>query len=233
MIVLTGDSWGVCEWSKNCIIEGPGLASYVNKCETSVNLSRGGSSNTQALDRLENFLSRYSPADDDIFIWVVSGPNRCITDIDSFLNSTTNLSNSLYNLLIASLTRANTIAKNKNFKLKLVGGVCDLNDINPINFSNLEFSVPSWCTLLLPDYATSIFEQDFISDIGPLIKKKYPLLLNEWISLANIANLKSKGWRRMKYTYFKTDGIHPDRAGHMVLLRTIFPDWVEYYKEYP
>ena len=232
MIILTGDSWGVGEFDKNFLIGGPGIASYITLCEPSVNLSRGAGSNTLALDRLENFLTSYTPTNEDIFLWIVTGPNRCITDLTSFLNTSDSLIKSLEQLLSESLSRANSISKKYNIKLKLIGGLCDLNTFSDSNYSNLEITVPSWGSLLIENYNYSIIEQDFIRNIGPIVKDKYPRLLEEWIELSEVAIRKDTDWNKMSTTYFKTDGAHPDRSGHLILLKTLFPDLAIYFDDY-
>jgi len=232
MVVITGDSWGVGEYNDQALIHGPGIASYITHCIPCTNLCRGGGSNTDALDRLEHFLSNYSPEQDDTFLWIVTAPNRCIINLDIFLKDTKSIEGSLKNILITSLQRANTLAIAHNIRLKLIGGLCDLTDIDQLPFSNLDFVVPSWCSLLKAEYTTSILEQDFISNIGPVIKNNFPWLLNNWLNLADISARKNLDWQSMKTTYFKTDGLHPDRSGHMVLLKTVFPDLVRYFEIY-
>ena len=231
MIIITGDSWGVGEFSQNALIVGPGIGSYVTKFEPSTNLSQGASSNSQALDRLEYFLNRYTPVNEDIFIWIVSGPNRCIENLDNFLTSVQTIKSGLRNILSSSLERANDLAKKHNISIRLVGGLCDLTEVYS-EYSNLEIVVPSWGLLLNEKYNHSIVEPAFIKDIFTKIKQSYPHFLDEWVALATLAANKTRSWDGMKTTYFKSDNCHPDRSGHMFLLRTLFPEWDEVFKHY-
>jgi hypothetical protein len=236
MVIITGDSWGVAEWRiqdyKKGIkssVHGPGIAQWLQLCVDVTNLSRGAGSNKRSLYKLEKFLERYKSLPQDRFIWIVTGPERCAASHEEFVASSDSIYQALKTGLNNSLDRANDIAKKHNIIIEAVGGICDLLDVDK-EYSNLKIAVPSWGRLLSKKYAASMVDPSFISNIGPIIKKSYPEKLNEWLELAELAENKNKSWGSMRLTFFKTDGAHPDRDGHFVLLTNLFPNLAEYYE---
>jgi len=227
MIVITGDSWGVGEWSKTYQLSGPGFTNYLALSSEVVNLSAGNSSNTDSLTRLLAFLNRLDPKFDfnfDTFYWIVTDPIRCVES--TICQVSDSLKGTTVKALTDSLAQANTLATEYNIKLKLIGGLCDLNNVDLSTFSNLEIAVPSWGRLLTDDYNTSIYgDIPRWPDLGIKIKELRPDLLDEWNDIATEVNNKLKSWDKMKDTFFTTCGYHPDRNGHLTLHNYLYPEF--------
>jgi len=219
MIVITGDSWGVGEYSKTYQLSGPGFADYLAINNTVVNLCKGDQSNTQSIIQLETFLYKLNPRLDlrnDTFYLIVTDPIRCVN-----LPVTDSLKTTMSTALYESLAHANEISYVYNIKLKLIGGLCDLNNIDITEFHNLEMAVPSWCQLLMNNYNASLH-----GDIGRWTKLGDEIAdLSEWSDIADELNNKFKSWDELKDTFFTTCGHHPDRNGHLALRDYLYPDF--------
>ena len=220
MIIIIGDSWGVGEWDKNSNLGGPGFGQYLMLHDRVVNLSVGAGSNTQSLDRLSEFLDKFQSDDYDTFYWIVTCPSRCI-DIRDHLLLTKSLEQVLLDTLYQSMDHAQHIAQQHGIQINLIGGLCDLDDVDITEFDRLHAKVPSWGSLLHDKYATSPIYPVSWSDIGESIKNSYPHHLQSWHNIANKIIEKNQSWKKI----FNTDGYHPDREGHKILHNHLYPEW--------
>ena len=220
MIIIIGDSWGVGEWDKNFNLSGPGFGQYLMLHDRVVNLSVGGGSNTQSLDRLSEFLSKFQADEYDTFYWIVTCPSRCI-NIRDHLALSESLEQVFLNSLFQSLARAQCMAQEHSIQINLIGGLCDLDNVNISEFYRLDAKVPSWGSLLYDKYASSPMYPDNWPEIGEIIKKSYPYHLQSWNTIADAIIEKNQSWRRI----FHTDGFHPDREGHKKLHNHLYPGW--------
>jgi len=224
MIIIIGDSWGVGEWSQSCELNGPGIGQYLMLHDEVINLSVGGGSNTQSLDRLKKLLVKFSPDHYDTIYWLITCPTRCISAKDFVSLTTDCLTDTATQLLNNCLQSANDLAKTFDIKIKLIGGLCDLNSVDVTQYTNLEIVVASWGQLLDPNYSTCLITDNWI-EIGQIIKKENPKLLEEWNLVADKISKKHQSWQELKIQYFGTDGSHPDRRGHLVLRNYLYPQW--------
>ena len=220
MIIIIGDSWGVGEWDKDCNLSGPGFGQYLMLHDRVVNLSAGGGSNTQSLDRLCKFLDKFNPDEYDTFYWIITCPSRCI-DIRDHLPLTKSLEQVFLETLHKSMHRAQCIAQHYGIQINLIGGLCDLDNVNMVEFDRLDIKVPSWGSLSHDQYATSPVYPMHWPEIGELIRKSYPHHLQSWNSIADIIIKKNEILNRI----FHTDGYHPDRHGHKILHDHLYPEW--------
>lgn len=226
MIIITGDSWGVGEWNKSCNLNGPGIGQLLMLHTTDgvINLSQGNFSNTQIANRLENFLQRWSANDADTVYWIVTCPSRCV-DVNYYIDTKDGILENSYKILHKSLEKMNSIAEQHNIRIKLIGGLCDLNSIDIKNYSKLEIVVPSWGELLDSSYQTFVLTPNYMVEFGKLIKEKRSELLPEWLDVSNQITKKYQSWKKLSTTYFSTDGNHPDRFGHRVLRDYLYPEF--------
>jgi len=219
MIIITGDSWGVGEYSEDYQLSGPGFANYLALNNTVVNLCNGDSSNTQAIVELETFLYKLNPRLDlqhDTFYWIVTDPIRCVESIPC-----TSLKTTTTTALHDSLKQANEIAYVYGIKLKLIGGLCDLHNTDISEFINLEIAVPSWCQLLMDNYNASLYgDISRWTKIGNEIED-----ISEWTDIACELDNKFKSLDELKDTFFTTCGHHPDRNGHLALRDYLYPEF--------
>lgn len=221
MIIIIGDSWGVGEWGldKNeyCLI-GPGIGQYLSLDHTVVNLSAGGASNTQAIDRLDLFLTRYTVDDGDTVYWIVSSPARGV-DIKSIAQSELTIDQAIRKLLNTSMDRAELLGKQHNITINLIGGLCDLNTVDISQYQYLQVAVPSWGQLIDNEYQQSVHSYDIHWDLlgQELID---PIKKQEWLELT----ISCENKRKSMIKNFNTDQHHPDRYGHIKLRNHLYPD---------
>ena len=223
MKIIIGCSWAISEWNNACNLAGPGFGQLLMLHDQVTNLAMAGGSNSMGLDRLEQFFHRYQVSVDDDIYWVVTCPSRCREK--SWLLSEPGLHQAMNSLLDASLKRAVELVQFYNIRLHLIGGLCDLDEINQSLYKDLVFCVPSWGQLLNPDYKTSPFMPDNWADLGMLVKQTRPDLQAEWITISDKIINKQQSWKRMSNTFFKTDGCHPDSDAHRKLRDHLWPEW--------
>lgn len=220
MIIIIGDSWGVGEWDENCNLSGPGFGQYMMLHDTVVNFSLGAASNTQALDRLEDLLNRFSANHQDTFYWIVTCPARC-SNIEAFLESTQGILDTATYYLKMALDRAQKISSKNNILINLIGGLCDLDRIDVAHYPNLRLRVLSWGRLITKDYVTGLIDPVWWPELGERIKRSRPDLLKEWVDLSDQIISRQRCWKQI----FTTCGCHPDRHGHLILRDHLYPEW--------
>jgi hypothetical protein len=220
MIIIIGDSWGVGEWDEQFNLGGPGFGQYLMLHDRVVNLSVGNGSNSQSLDRLSEFLGKFQADDYDTFYWIVTCPSRCINFIDH-LPSTKVLEQVLFDTLYQSMVRAQQIAEQHDIQINLIGGLCDLDNVDITGYTRLNVKVPSWGSLLYDKYATCAMYPGNWPNIGEIIQKSYPHHLQSWNTIADKIIAKNRSWQEI----FTTDGTHPTRKGHKILHDYLYPEW--------
>lgn len=211
MIVILGDSWGVAEFSKGGQISGPGIGNYISLHERVINLSVGASSNTEALNRLSELFEQFNPAPNDRFFWIVTCPSRCIKDLSFFNNK--NLQNVIEEKLYDIINRANNLAKQYCIQIELIGGLCDLVDVDFEYFENIKIVVPSWGKLLDINYPACGFAPRL--EVFEHATHNYKVLSD--------LEAKLNFWDNSKY--FFPDKAHPNRDAHKILRDYLFPQW--------
>jgi hypothetical protein len=225
MIIIVGDSWGVGEWgieNNEYSLTGPGLGQYLMLHDQVVNLSQPGSSNSQALFRLDQFLNSYHCGEHDTFYWIVTDPQREITDVAKISDWDIGLEQKIQNILLELLDQANTIAIKHDINLNLIGGLCDLNTDWCNFYSNLNISVPSWTKFINSNHPESILwgcNNQWIN-LGEFIKQHCPTLLEEWLRLSDLIVKKEKSL----WLTYKNRDYHPDRSAHIKLRNYLYPE---------
>lgn len=211
MIVICGCSWGVGEWSESGAIAGAGIAQYFSFWSPVVNLARAGSTNLTQARMLEEFLTRYNPAPDDVCYWMVTEICRDVTKIGTSPVETVNAT------LHQFLTQANELGK--RIRIELIGGVCDLNDVDIAQYPNLSIAVPSWSQLYDPQYPASRYDRiDYALAVQATTAQQKTEI--EW--------LDNQGKQKMQAlkTLPSFRASHPNTTAHLDLRNKLRPDWV-------
>ena len=210
MIVICGCSWAVGEWSESGAIAGPGLAQYFSFWSAVTNLARPAASNQQQADSLEQFLTQYSPAADDVCYWIVTELCRDVTAIGYSPIETVNTTLSQF------LSRANQLAR--QIPIRLIGGLCDLNDVDITPYPNLSIAVPSWSQLYNPLYPASMYD-DIAYELAAQATTTQQKIEIEWLSKQG--QQKTQAFKTLPH--FRAS--HPDAAAHLGLRNLLRPDW--------
>jgi hypothetical protein len=225
MIIIIGDSWGVGEWGVDpitqhpCSLVGPGIGQLLMIHNQVVNLSVGNGSNAESLHRLETFLSKYRADESDTIYWIITCPMRGI-DLNELIQQPQGITANIHSILDRLFSKADQLAQNNNIHIKLIGGLCDLDDIDINQYSNLEMCVVSWGKLLDDSYATSLLWD--VDQLGKMVRAARPNLLPEWLDLANQVINKTR-IMKMIPKYFVA--AHPSRLAHRILRDHLYPDW--------
>jgi hypothetical protein len=230
--IIVGDSWAVGEWGfdgtsgSHYNIVGPSFGSYTSKWYNVINLGRGGNSNRDSLITLESFLNQFTPLDKDSFYFIVTDPLRDL-DYKSFLLSIqTTLYQSIMELVIKDLTTLDKIAKQHNIVVNLIGGLCDLTDLDVAVFTNLKSLIPSWIQIHHAEHVSSVINEEYWAELGKNVKQYRSDLLEEWINLSDVVEKqyqlteKSQYFRKEILT-IETDGCHPNRHSHIIVGKII------------
>lgn len=238
MIILSGDSWGLGGFSNKSIgkgmLGGPGFINYVNlhhsgditsfNFGTTVNLSCGGLGNVFNLEALKKFLKKYSPDETDQFFFIVTDPMRCVTteDLLQQVSSANSLKLIVETVIHKFLTNLNALATEYNIKIQLIGGLCDLNEVNFSSYTNLIKRIPSWGQLIDIAYPVSIYSSGKLIELGKTLCRENPALLDEWANIVDCTRSKHN-WTQSNPRYFLQD--HPTAEGHRLLRDAIFPEF--------
>lgn len=233
MIIIMGDSWGMGEWgidpqSKQSAITGPGIGQYFALHDKVINLSEGGSTNTAQITWLLELLVKYTPDASDTFYWIVTDPLRCLKQtntLDNKFRDAATIEQTVRAELDSFFDQVNAIGILNKITFNLIGGRCDLNDVNLTPYTNLTLAVPSWGQLLDSTYTTSIYCEDYLGDLGAVLYKHRPNLLSEWTAISNVALAKRKSIDRLKQKGFINDEIHPNRYAHIKLRNFLAPEY--------
>lgn len=233
MIIILGDSWGMGEWgtdprTKQTSLTGPGIGQYFALHDKVINLSEGGSTNTAQINWVLELLAKYRPDNTDTFYWIVTDPLRCMKQnnlLEAKFKEVDSISQTVYEELDSFFNQINAIGILKNIVFNLIGGRCDLNDLNLDRYTHLKIAVPSWGQLLDPTYTTSVYCEDYLSDLGVVLRQHNPKLLHEWQEISDIALQKRKSIDRLKAQGYINDNIHPNRYAHIVLRNFLAPEY--------
>lgn len=209
MVIIIGDSWGVGEVGVDGAL-GPGIGQYISLNDKVINLSGGGLSNTECLDRLAHLFEQFNPEPVDRFFWIVTCPCRCLPFNNYTALKNITVTDLAEQLLYKALDAANTLAHCASIKIELIGGMCDLNEEHVEYFENLELLVPSWGTLLDPQYP------------------KAPFVANPVLFEHTARDESALLAMERKYNYWQSneyypDAAHPNKMGHFMLRNAIFP----------
>ena len=213
MIIIIGGSWGIGEWHLN-ELSGPGIGQYFAFEDRVINLCRSGLSAKQQLEDLTHLLTKYQHDDADKFYWLVHNPLTGVPTQDIY-HKQTSLIESAQNILDSHLDTANTVAKNNNLILHLIGCACDLDTITK-EYSNLRIVVPSWGRLLDDKYPTSIFamQAEHMTDLKAELEVHRPDLLGEYRVISGKGFSKRRTMTKLD-TMFKS--FHPSSHAHRIL----------------
>lgn len=215
MVIISGGSWAVGEWKFNKL-HGPGLAHYFNANDHQViNLARSSISNFRQVEIIGELLQQFTPAQDDVFYWIVHSPLVGIPTEEIYQNATS-LAESIEGHLVKQLQLANALAKQYNITINLIGGTCDLGAIVMKAFTNLNLVVPSWGQLLDTNYPVSIFghQTDHMIELKQALIKDRPDLIGEYNQIGGQA------FSKRRYMMNKPDmfqSFHPTSLAHEVL----------------
>jgi hypothetical protein len=227
MIIIIGDSWGVGSWGNEdnqYCLTGPGFGQYLMLHDKVINLSVGAGSNTQALGRLEELLSRFSVCSDDTFYWIVTDPQSCVS-IEDVVDPLMSLEQKLQHILFESFDSANTLAIKYNIKIQLIGGLCDLKSSWCDLYSNLKIVIPSWGQFINPSYAASIFAGINWDQVGQLVRQRRSDLLQEWLDICGLIDKKVSSMKQA----FPNGCMHPDIMAHRKLRDYFYPNYSHKY----
>jgi hypothetical protein len=233
MIIILGDSWGMGEWgvdprTKETALTGPGIGQYFSLHDKVINLSEGGSTNTAQVQWLLELLAKFKPDTGDTFYWIVTDPLRCLKQnniLASKFDNVNSIEQTVRDELDLFFDQINAIGILHKITFNLIGGRCDLNDINLERFTNLKVIVPSWGQLLDSSYCTSIYCEDYLSDLGKILRKQRPNLIEEWNKISNAALEKRKSIDKLRQKGFINDQIHPNRYAHIKLRNFLAPEY--------
>lgn len=215
MILLCGDSWGVGEWHESGSLCGAGIAQYMSFFSPTINFSKPAASNSQQLESIANFLKHYTLQQNDVCYWIVTDPSRCVTQLNGGIIET--IDRALDNFL----TQANALAQNYSLDIQLIGGLCDLDNINISCYPHLKIAVPSWARLIDPAYPASIYtDVESLTALSSTIEHK-----RELNSIMSYAIQKHKAFDTM--THFRAE--HPDSQAHIILRNCLRTDWSTIY----
>lgn len=233
MIIIMGDSWGMGEWGidprlNSNTITGPGIGQYFSLHDKVINLSEGGSTNTSQVQWILELLNKFKPDAGDTFYWIVTDPLRCLKQhnkLESRFENAKTIDQAVREELNSFLDQINAIGIIQKIKFNLIGGRCDLNDVHVTPYENLNVVVPSWGQLLDSTYTTSIYCEDYLSDLGIILHKQRPDLLDEWNSISEMALEKRKSIDSLRKNGFIDDNIHPNRYAHIKLRNFLAPEY--------
>lgn len=233
MIIILGDSWGMGEWgidprSKETALTGPGIGQYFSLHDKVINLSEGGSTNTAQLMWLSELLEKYTPDAGDTFYWIITDPLRCMKHhgtLETKFQSADNIEQLVRTELDSFFDQVNKHGRSYGVNFNLIGGRCDLNTVDLSNYQHLNSPVPSWGQLLDSTYATSLYCEDYLGEVGTIIHKHRPDLLKEWNEISDQALKKRKSIDQLKLKGFINDNIHPNRYAHIKLRNFFAPEY--------
>ena len=225
-IFITGDSWGVKEWTSSNVNDSAeeiernnngahrGLQTYFEQDGFEVhNKSAGGSPNKDSIDRLINYINNgdnlYNKDLDYIF-WIVSDPIRDLRPYNTPENKLTDeicasggLQKLIKKLFHDTCNQANCLSKKHNLKIHLIGGITSFDPTEIDQYENLVALIPSWYHFLLTDE-----EKKLIPKATVWTSQPSDLLIDD-INLKHISKKINKGMSRKIFNeYWKISEFH-------------------------
>ena len=228
MIIIMGCSWGVGEWGTNNELTGPGIGQYFSLHGKVINLSEGGSSNTRQLNYLKDLLCKFTPGVDDTFYWIITDPVRCYIDsdtLDQILSDHTSIKTVIESKLDTVLKEINQVAIDHNIHINLIGGLCDLDTVDVSNYKKLTITVPSWGKLLDSAYSSSLYCDDYMEELGTIIRPFGSQVVDEWQQVSDQALQKRASMYRLFDNKLSNDKYHPNRHAHKILRDFLAPEF--------
>jgi hypothetical protein len=213
MVIFTGGSWAVGEW-KYHQLTGPGVAHYYNvrSGEPVLNLSSSSIGNIEQVQKIQSFLTRYTPEETDQYYWLVHNP---IVDmpLEQFYQGQSSLTDSITNTLHTQLAFANQVATDYKITIRLIGASCDLDSISIGQYNHLRTVVPSWGKLLDSEFPSSIFshQTDRLPELHKALQQHRPDLLDEFNKISGMAFSKR---RAMVSSVDMFHSFHPTSLAH-------------------
>ena len=231
MKIIVGSSWAIGTFERGGKLSGPGIAQYLNLCGPVVNLSAGATDNNNHLRVLAKFLNNYhyrgtvSQPTEDTYYWIVHSPmyNKETEESRVLIctKDTINLHDAVLSRLQSILARANDIAKRNNIIINLIGGLCDLDNVDTTPYTSLNPIVPSWGKLCDNSYASSIFSIRGIDDFEKQVLENKPELITQLHEIQAISFKKRRSMIILKEWF---DANHPTQAAHIKLRDFLYPD---------
>ena len=228
MIVVLGDSWAKGTWRQidNNLheISGPGFAEYFKPARV-INISQGGSSNSQQLARFDQLAELVPFQSHDEFYWVVTNPIRCIMSawreeeqLKPWINNiSSTVDQAITQVLLDFLTDLNNRAGQQDVSINLIGGLCDLTQVDFTPYSNLTAIVPSWVQLLDAEHTGSIYTTEHMVKISAVIQQDRPELLDEWLDIVEQAQSKDRLFDQLANNRL-FECYHPNELAHQLLM---------------
>ena len=231
-IIITGDSWGAGEWGVNTetpIVHG-GVSDYFEQDGYNIiNLSHPGKGPLTYLVELNKFLMvNYNKIAHIFFIQSCIGRDFT-TRFDESLaflkmlpgnhhlvwNDNLNLESNIVGCYRQVYAKLNFMATYHRKIINVIGG---LTDLPPpfIEFSNLNFLIPSWVSLINPSISTCMLvDANMFEHLDKNFKNKQEII--PYIDSA----IERQSFMKNNKEFFWPDGMHPNREGHKVLYDAI------------
>ena len=231
-LILVGCSWGCGEWlvDNNQIlhVNHPGLSQYLATDFDVVNLSRGSASNWQLCFSLRNYLTYVKTFDQFKIVLIQTdayrntGSEHYHVDHDLLFKESTDLKNFYERNLEIFYIKLDSLAKEFQTSIYLVGGLNDLaTDILSL-YNNLVPMCESWTGLMHASYQPSVVPLILDADLYTDAKRHNRLDLMEQIAYYSDTNFL-QAQELMETDWFGPSfgDFHPSRKGHELLANHI------------
>jgi hypothetical protein len=227
-LILAGCSWGCGEWlvdqNKTLNINHPGLSEYLSTHYDVINLSKGGSSNWQMCFAIRNYLTYVKTYDQFKIVLVQTdayrpqGSEKYHVDFDQLYQQSTDLQNFYERNLEIFYIKLDSLAKEFQTKIYLVGGLNDLAlDILSL-YNNLVPMCESWVRLMDPAHLPSriplILDPDLFKDAK---QHDRPDIMEQIATASDVNFLKAQQLMETDWFGPSFGDFHPSRKGHALL----------------
>jgi hypothetical protein len=231
-VVITGCSWGAGEWGLNTdppIVHG-GLSDYFEQNGYNIiNLSHPGKGPLTYLVELHRFLMVSRNKIEHIFFIQSCIGRDFFTEFDEHLafmkrlpghhhliwNHDLNLESNIIGCYRQVYDKLNFMATYHRKIINVIGGYTDL-PLPFIEFSNLNFLIPSWVSLIDPSIPECmLIDNNAFDYLDKNCKNK-----QEIIPYMDSA-IERQSFMKNNKEFFWPDGCHPNRLGHKVLYDAI------------
>ena len=226
-IIITGDSWGVGEWSVTGEILHNGIAQYfVNDGVDVINLSQGAASNTSVSHHLKNFLNankHQKPAAIIIFQTEWTRDGSIVLDINS--SDTTNRFIAAQDKVMSRYYyQLSAISQDYNIPVYVIGGASDTTWLDKFTqeYPGVSILCQSLSNLIMhnnhridsPVY--SIYGARHETDIALIKKEASTKEFGSVLDAVDRGKDRYNLWKNNR-EWFYPDGSHPNRKGHKIL----------------
>jgi hypothetical protein len=240
MIIISGDSWSLGEWSADSKeLQHGGVSQYFSDDGFDIiNLGMSGSSNRETLLRVTNFLytnPHLSKREKSILIfqteWTRDYPYMDAEDVDYY-----HLPIELMNRIISRFYYdLSALSKKFNVEIKIVGGAGDAMAIERFEdyYPGVKIICQSMTNLIVNNDSsihTPIFSMFSLSNNSDKFFNLFKKYISDQSELDNLMREVEKSQKRIdKFSsnreYFYPDGGHPNRKGHKILYDFIKPEF--------